>query len=535
MLGAAAVERDADQRLFAHECFSGKIGDLQVSVGQRQLLRIDFSKDVASSIAVDVSGNGHHAQLFNAPARAVTGHDWRGADIDYRRAPEQWNAVHFHEDDLEDAGWPPAAHIALPRDLPSGVYAVRLRGNEAEDRVPFFVLPPKSRAHRPAVAFLAPTFTYQAYGNARLSERIDYQGSGLSERPYTLGVRDDQAASRPEVSGSLYDVHSDGSGRCYVTALRPIFNFRADYRSPVQQAPRHLGGDLYLTSWLEHLNQEYDVLTDGALDEEGVGLLSGYRVLITGSHPEYVSSAILDALDSFVAEGGRIMYLGANGFYWVTSRDSDRPHILECRRGHAGTRTWESQPGETHHSTSGEPGGLWRHRGRAPNNLFGVGMASQGWDLKAPGYRRTPESFQQEVSWIFEGIPDEGIIGDAGLVMDGASGDELDRYDTDLGSPPDAVVVATSLPHSRYYKPVIEDVPMLVDGLDGDQNEEVRSDVVYCSRPAGGAVFSVGSIAWAGAMAFNDFDNDVARMTRNVLERFIASDDGGGSSSQEFG
>ena len=36
----------------------------------------------------------------------------------------------------------------------------------------------------------------------------------------------------------------------------------------------------------------------------------------------------------------------------------------------------------------------------------------------------------------------------------------------------------------------------------------------------GGAVFSTGSIAWAGAVAWNRYDNDIARMTENVLRRF---------------
>ena len=37
----------------------------------------------------------------------------------------------------------------------------------------------------------------------------------------------------------------------------------------------------------------------------------------------------------------------------------------------------------------------------------------------------------------------------------------------------------------------------------------------------GGAVFSVGSIGWSAAMAWDGYDNDVARMTGNVLRRFL--------------
>jgi N,N-dimethylformamidase len=44
--------------------------------------------------------------------------------------------------------------------------------------------------------------------------------------------------------------------------------------------------------------------------------------------------------------------------------------------------------------------------------------------------------------------------------------------------------------------------------------------MVYLEYPRNGAVFSVGSIAWIGALAANDFKNSVATVTGNVLRRF---------------
>ena len=49
----------------------------------------------------------------------------------------------------------------------------------------------------------------------------------------------------------------------------------------------------------------------------------------------------------------------------------------------------------------------------------------------------------------------------------------------------------------------------------------VRSDVVFYETPNGGAVFSVGSISWFGALARNGYDNDVAQLSLNVLTRFL--------------
>jgi N,N-dimethylformamidase len=38
----------------------------------------------------------------------------------------------------------------------------------------------------------------------------------------------------------------------------------------------------------------------------------------------------------------------------------------------------------------------------------------------------------------------------------------------------------------------------------------------------GGAVFSVGSMAWVGALSHNGYDNNASVVTKNVLERFLS-------------
>jgi len=37
----------------------------------------------------------------------------------------------------------------------------------------------------------------------------------------------------------------------------------------------------------------------------------------------------------------------------------------------------------------------------------------------------------------------------------------------------------------------------------------------------GGAVFSTGSISYAGSLAHNNYDNNIAQITGNVLRRFL--------------
>src|SRR5579859_4552713 len=435
----AARELDADHG--PHEVFNGKIDrpklfnralDLrEIELLQRTgeplppgvLAAWDLSVGIGSDIVHDASSYGRHGVTVNLPTRAVTDHTWSGTELNWTNAPAQYAAIHFHDDDLDDARWQPSFELVVPDTLRSGVYAMHLEADPSapnpsgadpgEEHIPFFVRP-KSGAATAPVAFLAPTLTYMAYANERLYWTEGYREKRPLLTPLTTEPPDvDQyMAEHRELGLSLYDVHSDGSGCSYSSRLRPILNMRPKYRAwRLQDAPRHFAADLYLIGWLEACGLAYDVLTDEDLHQEGSGLLAGYRAILTGGHPEYYTEAMHTGFRQYLDGGGRLMYLGGNGFYWVTTVDPEQPHVIELRRGISGTRAWESSPGEWYHSTTGEFGGLWRLRGWAPQRLVGVGFAAQGWG-GAAGYRRLPASHDPRVSFIFEGIANDEIIGD---------------------------------------------------------------------------------------------------------------------------
>src|SRR4026208_1737493 len=79
-----------------------------------------------------------------------------------------------------------------------------------------------------------------------------------------------------------------------------------------------------------------------------------------------------------LGRGGRLMYMGGNGFYWRASYPSAHPGMIEMRRAEDGTRAWVESVGEYYHSSTGEYGGLWRRQGPAPNALAGVGFVAPG-------------------------------------------------------------------------------------------------------------------------------------------------------------
>ena len=470
----------------------------------------DFGRDFSSFEVTDTSPNRLHGRLVNMPARAMTGHNWSGNETDFRRCPEEYGAIHFHDDDLEDAGWSADFELTVPAGMRSGFYAARLKAGEDEDYLPFFVRPP-TRRPTASIVLLAPTASYLAYANKHETVGKAYPSNQWQDQ-YVL----DQDLL------SLYDVHRDGSGVCYSSRLRPIVNMRPRYNQhwlhEGKGAPHLLNADLHLVDWLEARDFRYDVLTDEDLHHEGAELLSPYRVMLTGSHPEYWSVQMLDALESYLGDGARIMYLGGNGFYWVTSFDPQRPHIIEVRRWR-GTGTWEAEPGELHHSTTGEPGSLWRFRGRAPQRLLGVGFSAYGDDRSRP-YVLRPDSTNPRAAFVFEGVSEGALIGDFGLVMGGAGGYETDRVDMGLGTPSHALVLATTAGFSDNYQPVIEEV-LVPDSRHGDPTgSPVRGDMVFFEGPKGGAVFSTGSIAWCGSLSHNHYDNNVSHITENVLRRF---------------
>jgi len=148
------------------EHFDGKIDSPSLA----RVARWDFSIDIPTIRTFDVGPGKHHGNLVNLPARAMTGHDWDGSEHRWTLRPEHYGAIHFHHDDLYDAGWEPSVRIKIPADLPSGPYALHIRSGDSdesatrEDYIPFFVTPAKS-AKRNKIAFLAPTCAYMAYAN----------------------------------------------------------------------------------------------------------------------------------------------------------------------------------------------------------------------------------------------------------------------------------------------------------------------------------------------------------------------------------
>ena len=467
---------------------------------------------------VDSGPHGLDAQGINRPVRAQTGWNWGGHNDCFRLAPEEYGGIEFHEDMIVDCAWNETRRMTVPEGLKSGVYAIRLRAGDGhglgEEYLVFFLRPATPKA---PVAFLVPTASYLAYANERLSFDAQIAQPITGQTPIVSAV-DVEMYQTPDFGLSTYDSHADGAGVCYSSYKRPIINMRPKYRITSMGITWQFPADLSIVGWLERMGYDYEILTDEDLDREGIEALKPYNCVITGTHPEYYSERMLDATEDYLADGGRVIYMGGNGYYWNVAFRRDEPWCMEVRKLDSGMRAWNARPGEHYMQTNGMRSGLWRALARAPQKTVGVGFISQGFEVSVP-FRRMPDSWHRTVDWITEGIEGE-IIGDFGLAHGGAAGIEIDRYDLRLGTPPHAKIIASSGGHPDNYMLVCEEILYAHPGMTGTYDYRIRADMVYFTTPNDGAVFSSGSIAFGQALPCNDFNNNVSKLLKNVVDAF---------------
>lgn len=453
------------------------------------------------SFSVSNSNQGMPLHLLGGPTRAVPGRWWGGDIHDPRAAPLQFGAVHFHSDDLVDAGWPLTARLAIPQDAECGVYGVRVRFNdqEGQDIVPFIV---RSGTPQPLTIVL-PTLTYLAYANEHA------RPPGLDEYFPDLSA----TFARENGLHSWYDRHRDGSAVVLCSLLRPLFGFRHDHQFRYTGADHGISADLRLLGWLERNGFDFGLITDHDLDAQGADILAGVRCTVTGAHPEYWSERMMDALEDFLRHGGNLAYISGNGLLWSTHIDHARS-IAEMRRGDVDDGPYEGDVAISHLQLSGKRSGMWQTLGRPAAHFTGLTAGSMGF-TKGAAYRFTADAGAEEVAGLVEGVDLSAPFGTSGRVLGTAAAYETDFYNQYLGSASECIVIASAQMPDSYvaFAPGFHASPS-----GEDERSRRRSDMVLWRTPAGGLVWSVGSIAWTGAL---DDDAVVARLTRNALTLMV--------------
>ncbi len=456
----------------------------------------DFSREIGAWTVRAEGTEPTELALRQAPVRGVRGARWTDA-TDYRDAPAQYGAIHFHADSLEDCEWLPQAEWTVPDDASSGFYALHVDAGGEEDWIPFFVRPALGR---PAAELLvvASTATYYAYGNSRFWWEDPIQEIA-QDRLVELGRQEQYLVTHPELGLANYDRHLDDS---------PV-NFSSRHRPNLFMRPGHsraeaYASDLYLIAWLERRGIAYDVVTDEDVHFDGRALMDPYRAIVSGSHPEYLSDAMYDATRAWVEAGGRYCYLGGNGYISNVTWRSDRPWLMENRATGNLQNDPETVATEGVNQLDGTIGRRMSETGRSPGSLWGVDSVTMGFDRSYP-VLRSDTSYAPEFAWAFDGIVPRLFAGRS-LSGGGVIGQEWDNARLMLGAP-GHYVLASSIDHSL--------IPTVL-GADPIHHGDVVA--FFHDR---GLVVSASAMAWVGALHVDDYENDAERFVRNVITRFL--------------
>lgn len=465
----------------------------------------DFAKDMKTTKILDVSGNGIDGVAVNIPDRAVRGRFWRGNTIKWMDDTDQYDAITFHADDLYDAEWRTDFSYTVPADLPSGIYAARLKQGGFTEYVTFFVAAPKGKP-RADLAVLMSDYNYLAYANITLGATAAKNYPGHN---WNTSDSEFLKANLEYGTGGVYNSHVDGRNFSFGSRLRPDLGLK-----PSGMTIMNFAQDTHITAFLEHEKIDYDIITEELLDKEGLDLLQHYRAVFSATHPEYVTPQMFDDVAAYTARGGRFIYIGGNGWFWSVGGHPALPGVVESRNFHDIAERY---------LRNGDRGGLMVETGRHTGPVFGVEIAAMIFNGSSP-YRKLDDAANPRADWIFDGTGEGEVFGDYGIdrARGGACGFEIDRYAPGNGVPRHALVLATSEP----LRPTIEDVklsllPLSVIYHPNKADPWAQCDMVFFETPKGGAMFSTGSITWISSTLENNFDNDVARITLNVVRRFL--------------
>jgi hypothetical protein len=284
-------------------------------------------------------------------------------------------------------------------DWPSGLYFLRLSASDGRvGYAPFVVRRRNPSSH---VAVVLSTNTWQAYNF------WDGNGDGWGDSWYVSG-----ATNRVDLE-------------------RPFLDFGVPFR--------FRDWDLDFVAWLNRTGKRVDFLTDDDLEafRSGDELASAYDLVVFPGHAEYVTQHEYDIVERYRNDGGNLMFLSANNFFWQVRRD-----------GQLLTKVAQ-----------------WRNLGRPEAGLVGVQFAAGDY-----GGRQGPYVVRGGSTWAFAstGLADGDTFGRYGYEIDARS----------EASPPGTQVLAS--------------IPNLMGGH--------SAEMTYYETPGGAKVFAAGALNFAASI-----------------------------------
>ncbi len=374
--------------------------------------------------------------------------------------------------------WPVSLALPIPGNWTSGYYEIFLggagpdsAGQWVEGQTLFFVVRSAHPGRDASILLQLTTNTYNAYNN--------WGGSSLYPFNSTNGKRVNQ-----------------------VSFMRPLASQIYEWELPFIQ-------------WAETNGYRMEYATNHDL-EERPEILSNYALVLSVGHDEYWSAPMRDALESHIANGGNVAFLGGNNVCWQVRFENDGLTMVSYKKAFEQDPLYEPSGPNPLLTT------LWSHVlvGRPENLLTGVGFPFGGMHRHNDQFMDGSGAFtvHRPDHWAFEGTGLEpgDTFGEAdrivGYECDGCEIHWQDGipYPTHRdGTPPGFLVLATA------------PVSWPAEDIDWYEAMEPGRTGTACmglySTGSGGTVFTASTTGWAHGLRGND--PVVVRITRNVIDR----------------
>ena len=288
--------------------------------------------------------------------------------------------------------------------------------------------------------------------------------------------------------------------------------------------------------WAEAQGYDFDYLTDYDLDTDPEAL-EPYAVALLVGHSEYWSGPQRDQVEAWVDAGGRLAIFSGNTAFWKV-RWEDEGKTLICHK-------WKGQTAEV--VPAAQATHLWSHPmfARPEAEVTGLSFIFGGYHRLglcaargAGGYTvYRPDHWALEGADLYWGdvfgdqVPLLGYENDGCPITFGPDGrpTPVPALGVPLGLEIIAMAPAAFAESPSPYRPLIppEQLDVVAKIAFGDDSPDaqarvLRGHAVMASfRRGQGEVFNAGTTEWAHGLAAAD--PFVERITRNVLERFLAA------------
>jgi hypothetical protein len=351
--------------------------------------------------------------------------------------------------------WETTFSLEVPAEWPSGMYSARCRDETGTvSHIVFIVKPASVQPGR--IAVLASTNTWNAYNSwGGRSKYSSPPGAVLS-------------FERPSPGTSPVD---DGH---------------------INHVTRAEG---WILGWLEDARYPVDVYAESDF-HAGIDGMPDYAALVLSTHPEYWTDEMLDQLDAYLASGGSLLYLGGNGLWERVELDLVENVLI-------GLHGDETEPRNVNYYHN-------LHPDRPPRAILGVSTRGNNYMTFGPYRAVNADHRFFKSTGVFNGHE----FGQTGL-NGAASGWEVDT--SVPGTAPDGVIVNANSPSDDRGVPP-NNLVVLARGTNAGALGEDGADMIVYDTPAGGVVFSVGSLSFGGSLIQ---DPVLQKIVGNVLDECL--------------